>query len=384
MLENKKLVIEPFCEVYDLLEDHADFVFNQLEKHKIINDAIYVVGKNQAFGPHSNKLLDAIENHNCTVVLSYPTEGSQTLKNQVERVGFDKLIKEGRMLLIGGGSMEDSFKYLLYDHFLPKIFDYRENIKSSERYPEYYAKLDKPYKFLFLNGRNRLNRKYLLKRFELSGLLDQSLWTNLDSWHGTVKEIHLFQNGHDYMQDPMPVKFLPEHYEVSRYRKNLNVQLETYVKFDLFDYNGNKEWGEIYLNPEPYIDTYFSLVTETVFTYPYSFRTEKIWKPIAMCHPWIAVANEGFYRDIKNLGFHTFSSIIDESFDQISDNQKRIEYIATVVEDLCSTKEKLQDFMTAARPICEHNQRHLWQMRHVVRRDFLGEFKSFLRLHNVI
>jgi hypothetical protein len=29
----------------------------------------------------------------------------------------------------------------------------------------------------------------------------------------------------------------------------------------------NNEWGEIYLNANPYLDTYFSLITETVFDY---------------------------------------------------------------------------------------------------------------------
>ena len=60
MLDNRKLVIEPFCEVYDLLEDYADHIFNRLEKHKIIDGAIYVVGKDQALGNHSKKLIDAV------------------------------------------------------------------------------------------------------------------------------------------------------------------------------------------------------------------------------------------------------------------------------------------------------------------------------------
>lgn len=385
MLDNRKLVIEPFCEVYDLLEDYADHIFNRLEKHKIIDGAIYVVGKDQALGNHSKKLIDAVFNKGCTLVISYPAEGSQTLKNQIERAGLDQLICDGKILLLAGGDMEDSFKYMRYEHFLPKIFDYKENIKSTERYQEIFTNLEKPYKFLFLNGRNRLHRKYLLKSFELSGLLNQSLWTNLDSWHGKVAEIHLYKDGRDYMEDPMEIKFLPEHYEVPLYRKNVNVKSEsTYVKFDLFDNNGRRDWGEIYLMAEPYIDTYFSLVTETVFTYPYSFRTEKIWKPIAMCHPWIAVANFGFYKDIKNLGFKTFDSIIDESFDQIADNQQRIEHIRDLVEELCSSDQKLKNFLQDSRPICEHNQKHLWVMRHKVRQEFLDRFRQFLQTNHAL
>jgi hypothetical protein len=61
-------------------------------------------------------------------------------------------------------------------------------------------------------------------------------------------------------------------------------------------------------------------VSETVFTYPYSFRTEKIWKPIAIGHPWIAVSNFGYYRDMHELGFKSFGHLIDEKFDLIYNN----------------------------------------------------------------
>ena len=128
-----------------------------------------------------------------------------------------------------------------------------------------------------------------------------------------------------------PVKILGPEYEFDFYQDKQQVADTGYVKYELF----NDQWGEIYLRAKPYLDTHFSLVTETVFEYPYSFRTEKIWKPIAMGHPWIAVSNRGYYRDMHNLGFKTFQHVIDESFDLIDHNPTRIERIATIIEDLC-------------------------------------------------
>ena len=125
------------------------------------------------------------------------------------------------------------------------------------------------------------------------------------------------------------------------------------IKQELF----NQEWGEIYLAPAPYVDTYFSLVTETVFEYPYSFRTEKIAKPIAIGHPWIVAASRGFYRDIRNLGFKTFDHVIDESFDQIDNHQDRMDRIIDIVDDLC--KQDLGSFMSACKEVCKYNQQHL-------------------------
>jgi hypothetical protein len=139
----------------------------------------------------------------------------------------------------------------------------------------------------------------------------------------------------------------------------------------------NNEWGEAYIKPEPYIDTYFSLVTETVFSGTNSFRTEKIWKPIMMGHPWIAVANHGFYRDLRNMGFRTFNDVVDESFDLIDNPHDRIERISQVVKDLCTSN--LTQFMLQCKDTCKYNQQVLldYQINHVSK--FPQQFVDFLR-----
>ena len=381
MLGNRKLILDTFCEVYEQLRPWADDIFFNFIDHEVIEDAIYVIGRAQGMA-NVDKILDIVKTKKALVVYSNPAEGSQTIKHQIERAGFDQYIRSGEMLLIGGGDMEPEFKYLCYDSFLPKLYDYDENIEATTHINDIYARTDKPYKFLFLNGRGRPNRKFLLESFRISGLLDQSLWTNLDRWAGRGSEISLWHDGEDLMTRAIEPKLLDEKYEVPQYRKNLNFESDAkYVKFDLFKNLNSKvqfDWGEIYLIPEPYIDTYFSLVTETIFLYPYSFRTEKIWKPIAMAHPWIAVSNAGFYRDIQNLGFKTFGHLIDETFDQIDNNLDRICRIRDVVEDLCASKQRLNDFLQAARPVCEYNQQHLWTMREQVRKEFPDRFKNFL------
>jgi hypothetical protein len=209
----------------------------------------------------------------------------------------------------------------------------------------------------------------LIERFGNNGILDQSLWTNLESGYAKSRTLKL--NG-----SPLPIKLLDPQYEFDFYQDRVNVPTtDNFVKNHLF----NNTWGEIYLKAEPYIDTYFSVVTETVYEYPYSFRTEKIWKPIAMAHPWIAVANAGYYRDIRRLGFKTFGHVIDESFDSIEDNQHRIEKIAQVVEDLC--RQDLASFLKECYTVCKYNQQHLAEMRLQVRKEFPDRFVQFIRKH---
>jgi hypothetical protein len=142
----------------------------------------------------------------------------------------------------------------------------------------------------------------------------------------------------------------------------------SFVKNQLF----NNEWGEIYLEPAPYIDTYFSLVTETVYEYPYSFRTEKIAKALAMGHPFIVASSVGFYRDLRNLGFRTFDTVIDESFDLVENHQDRMDRIYNIVQDLC--QQDLVSFLTECKDICKYNQQHLKEIVSVIKSQFPQKF----------
>jgi hypothetical protein len=373
MLGNRKLILDTFCEVYDLLEPWMDHDFWNFAAHEIIPNAVYVISRKETLA-NIDKVRHMIENRLAVVVFSNPAEGSETLAGQCANARIHDLAMTQRMLIIGGGDMDSRYACLQYDSFLPKILDYSENIEAASRHEEIYSKPHKPYKFLFLNGRTRPHRKYLLESFKHSGLLDQSLWTNLDTTDAHSQRLSLIVNGQDLMRDRMPIRRLPTEYEYQNYQDPMDPAADNvnFVKNYLFKHT----WGEIYLRAEPYIDTYFSLVTETVFDYPYSFRTEKIWKPIAMSHPFVAVANRGYYRDMHNLGFRTFAHVIDESFDQIDRSQDRIERITAVVEDLC--QQDLASFLKECYNTCKYNQQHLEEMRLKVRNDFPTRFEKFI------
>jgi hypothetical protein len=378
MLANRKLVLDTFCEVYDLLLPWADEEFYDFGLHTIRPGATYLIGRDQ-FNFNKERIRELVESNTIKVVLCNPAEGSETLASHCRTVHLcADLVQQNKILLVSGGDMDASWPHLRYDSFLPKIQDYEENALAMARSPEIYTKIHKPYQFLFLNGRTRTHRKYLMERFRLSGLLDQSLWSCLDSTVGYSKDIVLKHNGLDLIGQPHDIRLLPPQYEYGAYQDRIDnfACNKQFVKYALF----NNEWGEIYLNPAAYIDTYFSVVTETVFDYPYSFRTEKIWKPVAMGHPFIAVANLGYYRDLHNLGFKTFGHLIDETFDLIENSQDRVTRIATVVEDLC--RQDLTQFLAAAEDICKYNQQHLAHMRGQVRKEFPERFFQFLRQYN--
>lgn len=370
-----KLVLDTFCEVYDLLKDYADAEFWDFGQHELVPGAVYLISKKE-IQAHRERIRHIVENNLATVVFSNPAEGSETLIGQLYLCGVSDLALNGRMLLLGGGDMDARWKFFEYASFMPKILDYDENIEAVRRGAEIYSKTDKPYKFLFLNGRMRPHRKYLIERFDLSGLLNQAIWTNLDTKTATSRTIKFMHEGQDLLYRPRDIKYLEPKYEVDRYRAQIGTpKNNSFIKYELF----KDTWGEIYIEAAPYIDTYFSLVTETVFEYPHSFRTEKIWKPLVMGHPWICAANRGYYRDMHNQGYRTLGHLIDESFDLLDNNQDRIERISQVVEDLC--RQDLPSFLAAAEETCKYNQQRHAEHRIESRNQFPEKFFQFINKH---
>jgi hypothetical protein len=337
-----------------MIKPYEDVLIWDFKKHlkdhpQLISGAVYVLGPD-LMRANSALVRGAVLSGTVQIIYSNPSEGSETMLNHCRAYGIADLVEQGRIWIVTGGYIPDSYVNLYYENFLPKLLDYEENTQAIEQYHHDYS-LTRPYKFLCLNGRYRPHRAQLLTK--LGTLKDHALWTNLDSQTG-------------------PIKVLDPQYEHAHVATQVGLPDSGFVKNHLF----NNKWGDVYIKAEPYKDTYFSLVTETVFDYPYSFRTEKIWKPIAIGHPFIAVANRGFYRDLHNLGFQTFGSVIDESFDQLDNNQDRLDRIVTVVADLC--QQDLVDFIDSVQEVCEYNQQHLAETRTKVRQEFPDRFLQFI------
>ena len=349
MLGNRKLIVDAFCEVKEFTKAFQDQEFWNFTEHEIVPGAVYLISRQQ-FTDNIKLIKQLAEDQTIIPILGNPAEGSETMFRQIEGLGILDLVRQHRILIVTGGYLPPDIPALYHENFLPKILDYTENITAIKEYSTHRT-TDRPYKFLFLNGRGRGHRQQLINR--LAALLPNSIWSNLDSVAG-------------------PIQLLDPKYEFEFYQNNTSIAQSGYVKYKLF----NNDWGEIYLNPLPYLDTYFSLITETVFEYPYSFRTEKLWKPVAIGHPFIVASNCGYYRDLHKLGFRTFGHLIDESFDLVDNNQQRLEHIACVVENLC--RQNLPAFITATEETCKYNQEHLAELRLQVRKEFPQRFINFI------
>jgi hypothetical protein len=363
MLGTHKLVVDEWCEVWRMLEPYADASFWQWPD-AFDDSAFYIIGRT-ALERHRDVVLPLAQRYPGHVIFANPAEGSQTILMQLARHGITDLVRNNTIGLIAAGDLEPGWDYCQIDYFTD-IVDYREN-RDAAVMAALVHNNDRPYDFLFLNGRLRPHRKYLIDGLKMRCLLDRALWSNLES-RGT-----LAYTSQLVVDDSEPIRLLPAEYELSRAVPHMvNLPTTGNVKTELF---GNT-WGDGVVNHRCYTDTWFSVVSETVFDYPYSFRTEKIWKPILMGHPFIAAANRGFYHDLQQIGFRTFHSLVDESFDQIDRPEERLGRIISEIDYIC--QEGPDKFWTAAQDICKYNRERLAEYNWEQRSQFPENLRKYL------
>jgi hypothetical protein len=348
MLGTHKLIVDEWAEIWDLLHPYADEGFWQWPS-EFDPSARYIVGR-VLLAQHRKEIAALADQYPGRIIFSNPAEGSETILYQLKRLQILPHVMDGRIGLIASGNVEPLFDYCKTDCYFTNIVEYTEN-KGAQLQAAMDYKAQRPYDFLFLNGRLRPHRKYMMDRLRGAGLLDQALWSNLGSQVelGFTSQLTLRLSS-----TYEPVRLLPPEYEIERAVPQMSLVPESgFVKNLLF----NNTWGDAIVNHQCYTDTWFSVVTETIYDYPHTFRTEKIWKPILMAHPFVVVANPGYLRDLRAAGFQTFGNFIDEGYDLIDCSHTRIQrIIQTVAEIVDNGADK---FWSAARDICKYNQQHL-------------------------
>lgn len=365
MLGTYKIVVDEWAEVWDLLKPYADESFWRWEDVNFDAKKIYIVGR-VVLKDNWQAITDLATKYPGRIIFSNPAEGSETILLQLKRLRITEHVRDGRIGLLTSGDLEPGWNYCKTDCYFSNIVEYTEN-KAAQLEAALDHKDRRPYEFLFLNGRLRPHRKWLIDGLRANGLLTHALWTNL----GSQLEMGFTSALKPPTQEP--IRLLPLDYEIPRARPNMSTVYDhSFCKHHLF---GNT-WGDAIVNSRCYTDTWFSVVTETIFDYPYTFRTEKIWKPILMAHPFVVAANRGYYRDLHSAGFRTFGHLIDESFDLIDCPHTRMDRIIATIGWISSHGSA--DFWEQTRDICKYNQQHLVEYNQQQRAELPQQLLKYL------
>ena len=97
------------------------------------------------------------------------------------------------------------------------------------------------------------------------------------------------------------------------------------------------------------------IVTETFYDVEHlKDVSEKTWKPIALQMPFILVHQSFALKRLRELGYRTFHTIWDESYDTITDPNERMNAIVNLVLEL-NSRTDFRDMIDSCRNIVEHN-----------------------------
>jgi hypothetical protein len=112
------------------------------------------------------------------------------------------------------------------------------------------------------------------------------------------------------------------------------------------------------IDPEIYNQTYYSFICETFSNPSMACFTEKFAKPVIAQRPFVVFGSEYHLQAFRRLGFKTFGSEIDESYDEETNKDRRIDKIVQAMYDL--SQKDPHAVLERLRPVLEHNKKHFF------------------------
>ncbi len=114
---------------------------------------------------------------------------------------------------------------------------------------------------------------------------------------------------------------------------------------------------------------YLEIVTETWLSDAgISYVTEKTLRPMLRLQPFIHLGSPGMLAELQELGFATFSPLIDEGYDAIAEPGARLEAALAEIDRLCALPlARMREVYAQLWPRLEHNFRHLLRLEDVAR-----------------
>lgn len=138
---------------------------------------------------------------------------------------------------------------------------------------------------------------------------------------------------------------------------------------------------------EMWLNTYFSVVSETSADDRWCFITEKTVRPMIYLHPFIVWGNPGTLEVLKDLGFETFPEFFDERYDNIKNSEIRMKMILNNVKRLCELPiEEIHNLYQSIIPKLIHNRNLLIKMdeRKEVQSKFLETLNYKKALESIL
>jgi len=207
-----------------------------------------------------------------------------------------------------------------YHNFSIDSLNYRNNKENRE------------YVYLYKNGCSREHRLFFFANLTKNGNIKKSIRSWLSRYGKATKAnmIHTIEN----------------------YGCELDISdyMFTFSRNHFLDFDGKtvaKHLNQSRLNPIHFSNTYFSFVTDSVFSEDELFISEKVFQPIQALHPFLYAGSPHSLKKLHELGYETFPEIFNESYDDIIDRKERAYALLHEVNRMCEIpNDELNDMFT--------------------------------------
>lgn len=288
------------------------------------------------------KLVSYIKRKKAKIIFFYITEGDWgtheyqfdwlnrlMIKYQFE---VDDVIVVNSNLKSSDNYKQNLFTIIPYNFFLinldfiPLNKSNRNDIKLFEKkyikYIDSNKNIKKTKHLLCLNGEPRLNRLLMFGELKTNQKLKDKFITSLRNT--------TFDNINQFYDDVLDVT---SNDNIINFFKDYN-SLQPYI----YDKVVSGKWIHWHLsvNEDAHMNTFVNIVTESLCNSESIFITEKTYKPMYMCQPFILFGNPNSLQKLKEYGFKTFDKWWDESYDTEMDLNIRLEKITKILEEIVS------------------------------------------------
>lgn len=254
-----------------------------------------------------------------------------------------------KYIIFSNGTWDKEYHKLKIDYVLIQSFFWLYNIAdyylSPNRFHTFFEKsydfdCDKPNIFTSLIGAQRRQRTFVVEKL---------LQLNI------TKPFVIKYAGRDYGAPSTHLDVIPSN--------DTSFDVHAYIAAKHWYFAGNS------LPTMLYNSGHFHILVETDLDMPYSFHfSEKGVKMFLTGTPFIAVSQPKYLENIRKLGFQTYNTLWDESYDQEYDYKKRVEMVVDLANDLCNFDWQAHKHQLEM--IKFHNRSVFFNLHRIINREF--------------
>jgi len=252
-----------------------------------------------------NNTLHLIRNRKIKILFYYHEgDNPYRISERLQSLCVEHRLPSDCYLFISANTAANNIENFLYFNDHESFFASINRRQSSE----IALNTKRPYDFTILSRAHKWWRATCVADLLRNNALKNSIW----SYHSDCDiGDHIDDNPIDLSRINLAVEKLQQFVDNGPYRYDL----------DSARYNNHRFIDLSILN-----QSYFNLVIETHFDADQSggtFLTEKTFKAIKFGQPFIIIGPSHSLKLLRSLGYKTFDSVIDTSYDSIEDNTER-------------------------------------------------------------